>query len=116
LPITPLDTLPKAFLADLRETLDQKFELQGVIGHGKNGVALLVSMPNNSVNYCLKTVLPQATSAAEIKDAKEKLFKEVKILEPLTHNCLPKIIFSDFFRKIAILRMHISSRPYILRV
>ena len=98
--IVPLESLPAPFLADVRTSLDGKFALEGVIGRGKNGVALLVSMPNNAERYCLKTTLPEATSASEVDVAKEKLSKEVKILNPLNHRCVPKIIFSNFSTKL----------------
>lgn len=60
---------------------------------GKNGIAIKVSLANNAETYCLKTVSPNP--ASDRNKSIDKLKKEVEILKPLSHKCIPKLIFFD---------------------
>lgn len=92
--------LPADFLNLLRDALGSRGTLLSPCGQGKSGIALKISTPNNAETYCLKTVSPAAIADGRLDAVRDALEKEVEILSPLSHRCLPKIIFHDLKAKL----------------
>lgn len=95
-----LDALSQDFLSGLCASTGDRFQLISIIGEGKNGLALRTLMRDNAELYCLKTIHPETLTENRADAAIEKLKKEVAILTPLNHRCLPRIIFSDLKAKL----------------
>jgi hypothetical protein len=78
-----LDTLP--------QRLKRKYEFIRAIKAGKSGITYLLRSKTDRHLYCLKTVSPALSGTEERERVRETLEKEVAILRPLTHRCLPTI-------------------------
>ena len=63
----------------------------GEISSGKNGQTYLLELASTGVPFCLKTISPAVTQGLERERVRETLKKEVSILTPLRHRCLPQI-------------------------
>jgi HD superfamily phosphohydrolase len=98
--MTLLEELPSEFLKDVQDSLGDRGTLVSLRGQGRSGIAFKISTPNNSETYCLKTINPAALSEGRLEAVREDLTKEVEILAPLSHRCLPRIIFHDLAGKV----------------
>ena len=72
-----------------------EFEFLGVAGQGKTGIAYKIRHRRTLVNYCLKMAKPELTDKKTIDSFRTSLKKEVDILLPVAHQCLPQIIRYD---------------------
>lgn len=87
-----LDVFPE-YLGEARESLSTRYKFESQLGEGKTGVAFLLTTLNNPFRkLCLKTIKESITDPTLIADVRRTLQKEVDILRPLSHRCLPTII------------------------
>lgn len=94
-PELPLEgEVPATLLPLWKSQLDAEYQFQGVAGLGKTGVAYRIVRRSSALEYCLKTVRPELIGKTDFDRVRETLAKEVEILRPLKHRCLPAI-FSE---------------------
>ena len=84
-----------AFLEALRPALEETYAYGCELGRGKNGVTCKLQNRLTGSFYCLKTLDPTTADKATLESARDKLEKEVKILAPIRHRCLPRIYERD---------------------
>jgi HD superfamily phosphohydrolase/predicted Ser/Thr protein kinase len=83
-------------LADLPDGLKQKYSFDGKIGTGTTGIRYKLRSKSNIYHYvCLKTISPTVIEKEKREIVRDALLKEVKILERLSHRCLPQIYEYD---------------------
>ncbi|MFO0978527.1 MAG: protein kinase, partial [Planctomycetaceae bacterium] len=84
-------------LAPLRDILSPSFSFGKSIGQGKNGVAYaLSSIANPDWTVCLKTIRTELLAdATKREEGRDSLQKEVEILSPLRHRCLPTVFSAN---------------------
>ena len=88
------DTPPyPEYLAKLAPKLIQRYEFDRVHNAGHSGQTYLLRNRIDDSLYCLKTVKPGFSDPTRVR---ETLSKEVSILKPLSHRCLPRIYENDF--------------------
>ena len=76
----------------VRLSLEPKYTFFGEKGRGKTGITYeLKSAINSHHSYCMKTILPSIRGKKERERVRTTLTKEVEILLPLNHRCLPRI-------------------------
>ncbi|MBC8128644.1 MAG: protein kinase, partial [Gloeobacteraceae cyanobacterium ES-bin-144] len=67
-----------------------------LIAEGRTGAAYAIrSVDNPHLLLCLKTIRQSITDAAKRDEVRDTLKKEVEILSPLRHRCLPEIFASN---------------------
>lgn len=90
--LLPLEgSFPDEFSA-VSASLSRRYQYVDEIAKGKTGLACkLRSNLNQDHFYCLKTVRHDITDREKIEAVRETLRKEVLILSPLSHRCLPTI-------------------------
>jgi HD superfamily phosphohydrolase len=82
-------------IAELWKNSFTEYSFEGVAGDGKTGIAYKIRHSKTLVNYCLKMAKPEITETKVIEAVRESLKKEVDILLPVKHQCLPTIIKYD---------------------
>lgn len=78
------------FLKPAAEQLSHIYHYVSPIAEGKNGSTHKLQRIDSQRFYCLKTIKPDSPKA-EFDDAVDSLKKEIAILDPLAHRCLPCI-------------------------
>ncbi|HXT59678.1 MAG TPA: protein kinase [Pirellulales bacterium] len=77
-------------------SLSRRYQYVDEVAKGKTGLACrLRNDSNNNHFYCLKTVRHDITDPEKIEAIRDTLRKEVLILSPLSHRCLPTIYEHD---------------------
>ncbi len=79
------------YLHPIATTLAERYDYEREIGAGKNGKTYLIRDRKSGHPYCLKTIRPEQTEQSERDRIRGTLRKEVEILAPIDHRCLPKI-------------------------
>ncbi len=81
------------YLAQISNELSKKYRFIEEIKRGKTGVTYKLCDANDLLTnyYCLKTISPSISESKERQRVKETLTKEIEILTPLNHKCLPSI-------------------------
>lgn len=85
-----------AYLEPIKGELSPRYSFARKIGEGKNGITYLLRNRQIAIDVCLKTISPANNSKAEVERVLDTLQKEVSILRPLTHRCLPRIYEANF--------------------
>ncbi|GAM96838.1 putative dNTP triphosphohydrolase [alpha proteobacterium U9-1i] len=83
------------YLQPIAKKLSERYEFSRAIGAGKNGQTFLIKDRISSQLYCLKTISEAQTKKEERDRVAGTLRKEVEILLPTNHRCLPKIFDHD---------------------
>lgn len=83
------------YLKPIATELESHYLFIEEISKGANGVAYKLSDHEHTNYYCLKTISPEVKGKKERQRIKDTLQKEVDILRPLSHQCLPKIYKSN---------------------
>lgn len=76
------------------------YAFESEIARGKTGVAYKIKNKINGHFYCLKTIRPDITDPKIREDVRKNFEKEVEILLPLNHRCLPRIYEHGTARKV----------------
>lgn len=79
-----------------KNKLHSDYEFREVIGRGKHGLACRISRKGTTLDFCLKTSKHDTASSGNLELLRDMLKKEVEILSPLSHRCLPAIYGSGF--------------------
>ena len=91
------DTLFPLPLRPLEDALNGRYELIDEIARGRTGLTWRVQAKGHvGPMLCLKTIKDDLEDKAEFEDVRATLRKEVEILSPLHHRCLPQVFFADF--------------------
>lgn len=83
-------TFPE-YLSPIISELTKQYKFVEDIGRGKNGQTYKIKTLSSGHCYCLKTISPNIKEESERKRIGKTLIKEVEILKPLSHRCLPTI-------------------------
>lgn len=86
-----IDSAFPEYLEPIEKKIKKRFNFVKPLVPGKNGMTYVIQSKLNSKLYCLKTISPALNDTEERERVRETLKKEVEILEPLTHRCLPTI-------------------------
>lgn len=84
-----------AYLAPIESQLSAKYQFIREIASGKTGRTYLIQDHSTEGMYCLKTISPSVEEMSDRETVRENLSKEVDILKPLTHKCLPRVYEHD---------------------
>jgi hypothetical protein len=79
------------YLEPVKKKLAKSYGFVRPLKPGKNGMTYVLQSRTNSKFYCLKTISPLVKQSGERERVLETLKKEVSILSPLDHRCLPTI-------------------------
>jgi len=79
------------YLSSISPALSKTYRYVREISRGKNGQTYRIESISTGVPFCLKTISPEVVEAPERERVRETLKKEVAILSPLRHRCLPQI-------------------------
>lgn len=79
------------YLVTIEKNIGDIYSFVEPIGSGKNGLACKIQARSSGHLYCLKTISPTVTDPDERDRIRATLVKEVEILRPLSHRCLPRI-------------------------
>jgi serine/threonine protein kinase len=79
------------YLTPIALHLAATYNFDGEIAKGKTGQTYKLRSKSSGLPFCLKTVSPLVTNKDERERVRETLKKEVNILEPLSHRCLPQV-------------------------
>jgi HD superfamily phosphohydrolase len=79
------------YVASIGKRLQERYEFVGEHLAGKTGQTYRIRNRTDKQIYCLKTVRESLTDDKSRRRVRETLKKEVEILEPLSHRCLPRI-------------------------
>lgn len=79
------------YLLVVADELAKSYQFVDVIGSGKTGCTYKIQTRSAGRPYCLKTVSPNVTADSDKSRVRKTLRKEVEILSPLSHRCLPTI-------------------------
>ncbi|HWB02111.1 MAG TPA: protein kinase [Verrucomicrobiales bacterium] len=94
-PELPLEgDLPEHLRRLWKRHLRDDYELLGIVGKGKNGIVYKIAHCATGIVYCLKTTRPDLEQETAFSAA-ANLRKEIEILLPLSHRCIPKIAIFD---------------------
>ena len=77
------------------ETFQGEYQFRGVAGRGKTGIAYRITRRQTNADFCLKMVKPDLGDPNAVEAVRESLTKEIQILLPLTHRCLPAVLAYD---------------------
>src|SRR5689334_3028489 len=83
------------YLKSLPARLVKKYAFVQDIKSGKNGRTYIIRSNLDEKLYCLKTISPAVVDKDERERVRGTLDKEVTILKPLNHRCLPTIYEHD---------------------
>ncbi len=97
---TKVGYLPKLgdfpiYLAEIADRLAARYTFVEIAGEGKTGLACRIKSNQTGRDYCLKTIRESVADPVERNRTKSTLEKEVSILSPLSHRCLPAIYEYD---------------------
>ena len=83
------------YLAAIGARLSSKYEFIADIAPGKTGQTYKITEIATGHPFCLKTIAPTVRDHTERESVRTTLKKEVQILRPLSHRCLPTIFEHD---------------------
>ncbi|MGD1276004.1 MAG: HD domain-containing protein [Tepidisphaeraceae bacterium] len=83
-------------LSQIADAVGSAYAYVVEIKKGKTGVAHAVRHVQSGALYCLKTMRQDIAGEAQLADVIKTLRKEVEILTPLNHRCLPRVYESGF--------------------
>ncbi len=83
------------YLEQIGQILGAQYQFAGQIAQGRTGTAYKIVRLDSAREYCLKTVSENVTGT-ERDSVRDTLKKEVEILDPLDHRCIPKVYERDF--------------------
>lgn len=88
---SPADAKFPDYLLPVVDDLNPIYRFVDSIAAGKNAHTYKIQARSSQHFYCLKTISPTVTDPAERERIRATLAKEVAILQPLSHRCLPRI-------------------------
>ncbi len=83
------------YLIPIAKKLGKRYTFVKQLKTGKNGITFILQSKANGKWYCLKTISPAVEMPDDRERVRNTLRKEVEILGPLFHRCLPTIYEHD---------------------